>query len=151
MEFTLIILGIGLGILGLIVGVMKLILWVRERSDAANIKKAEAFLKAGEKQKAVAHFTKSLMFQMGDEEISPVLDRVIGIYRDAGCSEEFLQKLRDVYTQLHEGYRKELEEIENREMDENKSIDAISEMDKQYQERFKNEFAVLLAGIRLDD
>jgi len=150
MGFVGIIAAIGIAIFVLIFFAIKIIMWVRGRADAATIKKAEAFLAAGEKQKAVALFTKSLMFQLGDEELSPVLEKVIGIYQDAGCSEELIQKMRDVYQQLHEGFRQELKEIENRKMDDNKRIDAISDLDKQYQDRFKKEFASLLASTNLD-
>lgn len=143
MEGTILILGI-FAVLFAILGIVTLI---RNMANAGKLKKAKALLAAGDKGQALDLFLKGLRFQIGSPKAPETLEQILVIYRSSGQSESELEKIRSVYTQLHDELKRDLKELEGKKMKGNKKIDALNLLSKEYKTRFDNEFTAFLPKI----
>ena len=132
------------GLFAVLLAVLGIIMLVRNMANAGNLKKAKALLDAGEKGKAVELFLKSLRFQMGSPKAPETLEQIVAIYRSGGRGDSELDKLKAVYTQLHDEMKRDLKELEGKKMKGNKKIDAAGLLDKEYKARFDKEFVAIL-------
>lgn len=106
--------------------------------------KAKQLAAAGERGKAQDLFLKTLRFHIGSPKAPETLGHFLDLYRSAGYGDADLKKIEDSYTQLHEDFRTDLSELKNKKMKSKQKTDAIGRLDKDYRERFKNEFVPIL-------